>query len=67
MMSNKRGINFVESLGLAFIVLKLCDVILWSWWLVLLPLYGSMLFDVLADLALKEKEKREKLAKRMEK
>ena len=27
-------------LGVAFIVLKLCHVIAWSWWLVLLPFYG---------------------------
>lgn len=32
-----------ETLGLIFIVLKLCDVIDWSWWLVLLPLYGPWL------------------------
>lgn len=28
-------------LGLIFIVLKLCAVIDWSWWLVLLPFYGG--------------------------
>lgn len=27
-------------LGLLFITLKLCGVIDWSWWLVLLPIYG---------------------------
>jgi hypothetical protein len=27
-------------LGVAFVVLKLCHVIAWSWWLVLLPFYG---------------------------
>ena len=27
-------------LGVAFVVLKLTNVIHWSWWLVLLPFYG---------------------------
>lgn len=33
---------------MAFIVLKLCHIIAWSWWLVLLPLYGVVLLLVLA-------------------
>lgn len=34
--------NFLLSLlGVVFITLKLCNVITWSWWLVLLPLYGG--------------------------
>lgn len=37
-------------LGIAFIVLKLCHVINWSWWLVLLPFY--FWFAVAALLAL---------------
>lgn len=28
-------------LGIAFVVLKLTNVIHWSWWLVLLPFYGG--------------------------
>lgn len=28
-------------LGLIFIVLKLTGFIAWSWWLVLLPIYGA--------------------------
>lgn len=35
----KQGMKFFTALGLAFIILKLCGVIAWSWWLVLLPLY----------------------------
>jgi len=30
-------------LGIAFIVLKLCHVINWSWWLVTLPIYGGLI------------------------
>lgn len=33
------GVSFFGLLGLLFIALKLCAVIDWSWWLVLLPLY----------------------------
>lgn len=40
--------SFLVVLGLIFIVLKLCSVIAWSWWLVLLPL---ILFVVLRLIA----------------
>lgn len=36
------GIGVCGLLGVVFIVLKLCGVINWSWWLVLLPLYGPI-------------------------
>ncbi len=38
------GIGFFGLLTLLFIGLKLGGVINWSWWLVLLPLYGSLAF-----------------------
>lgn len=34
--------KFLSILGLIFITLKLTSVINWSWWLVLLPLYGGI-------------------------
>ncbi len=37
-------IGFLGLLALIFITLKLCNVITWSWWLVLLPLYGGLAF-----------------------
>jgi len=37
----RNGISFFEALTITFIVLKLCHVIAWSWWLVLLPLLFS--------------------------
>lgn len=37
-MEQKGGIGLGTLLQVAFIVLKLCGVIAWSWWLVLLPL-----------------------------
>lgn len=33
------GISFMSLLTIAFIVLKLCSVIKWSWWLVLAPMW----------------------------
>lgn len=36
--NSKSGIGFFGLLQLAFIILKLCKVIDWSWWLVLLPI-----------------------------
>lgn len=35
-------IGFLSMLAIVFITLKLCSVIEWSWWLVLLPLYGPI-------------------------
>ena len=31
------GISFLSLLGIVFIVLRLCNVITWNWWLVCLP------------------------------
>lgn len=40
--SNKSSVSigFLDILGVLFIGLKLAKVITWSWWWVLLPLYG---------------------------
>lgn len=35
-----QGIGFLGLLTLIFITLKLCSVINWSWWWVLLPLWA---------------------------
>ena len=46
---------FLALLGLLFIGLKLTSVISWSWWLVLLPIYGpaaiALVFFALAAFA----------------
>ncbi len=40
-------------LGVAFIVLKLCGVIAWSWWWVLAPFWGGFaLYMVIVPFAL---------------
>nr|DAU44475.1 MAG TPA: transmembrane protein [Caudoviricetes sp.] len=42
-MSKKSGgLGFGGALTLVFIVLKLCGVINWSWWWVLLPMWGPV-------------------------
>jgi len=37
---NKRSTNILGLLGIAFVILKLCNVIDWSWLLVTLPFWG---------------------------
>jgi len=36
------GPGLLTLLGVAFIILKLCGVVDWSWWLVTLPLWGGL-------------------------
>ena len=38
------------SLQIAFIVMKLCGAISWSWWLVMLPILLAVVFNVLVLL-----------------
>jgi hypothetical protein len=54
------GIGFGGLLAIAFIVLKLCNVINWSWWWVLSPIWipiaiGVIGLSVLGILALSRK------------
>jgi len=42
-----RSIGFTGLLTIAFVVLKLCNVIQWSWWWVLSPLWITTLLVVL--------------------
>lgn len=41
------GIGFVGVLQIVFIVLKLCGVINWAWWIVLAPLWGSAALTII--------------------
>lgn len=47
------GISFWGLLQIVFITLKLCNVIAWSWWLVLLPIWGvfGVFFAILIFIA----------------
>lgn len=40
-------IGFLGLLTLIFITLKLTEVVAWSWWLVLLPLYGGVIAGII--------------------
>lgn len=40
------GLSITTILGIVFIILKLCKVIDWSWWLVTLPLWGGAVLVV---------------------
>ena len=40
--SSSSGIGFFGLLGILFIALKLTKTISWSWWFVLMPLYGPI-------------------------
>lgn len=45
--SKSISLGVCDVLGIVFIVLKLVGVIDWSWWLVLLPLYGPLVIVLL--------------------
>ncbi len=70
--SSSSGVCFTSLLLLAFIVLKLCKVIDWSWWLVLSPFWitACIAFIALAVyIVLKKKTKKtykRKLEERIE-
>ena len=40
--STSGGIGLFTALGLIFVILKLCNLINWSWWLVTLPFWGGI-------------------------
>ena len=42
------SLTFLDILCVAFIVLKLTHVINWSWWIVLAPIWGGILFIFVA-------------------
>lgn len=44
--SRSSGLSFIGALTIAFIVLKLCGVISWSWVWVLSPIWISFLLSV---------------------
>lgn len=41
------GVGFLGLLAIVFITLKLTNVISWSWWWVLCPLWGGVAFILL--------------------
>ena len=47
---NSTGLSLLDLLAVAFIVLKLTHVIDWSWWWVLAPIWGVVLFAALVGI-----------------
>jgi hypothetical protein len=51
-MDNKNttygGVGVCGLLGVAFVILKLCKVINWSWWWVTAPFWGPICIAILA-------------------
>lgn len=45
--SSSSGIGVVGLLGVAFVILKLCKVIDWSWWWVTAPFWGGLVAIIL--------------------
>lgn len=44
----KTSFGICETLGIAFIILKLCNAINWDWWVVCIPFYPVVFFHLLA-------------------
>lgn len=42
------GLNLLTLLTIAFVVLKLCHVISWSWWWILLPVWLPPVIGIFA-------------------
>jgi len=45
--SSSANVGFASLLTIGFIVLRLTNYIDWSWWLVLLPMYGPFILMTL--------------------
>lgn len=48
---NAKGIGFLGLLAIAFIVLKLCGVVSWAWWVVLLPIWLPAVITIILLIA----------------
>lgn len=44
--NSSSGMGFLGILQIVFIVLKLCKVISWSWWAVLIPLWIELVLCI---------------------
>jgi len=51
--NKNKNIDFLEALTLIFITLKLCKVIDWSWFFVLLPAFIPFTFFLIAGIVVR--------------
>lgn len=56
------GVNICELLFVAFLVLKLCDKIDWSWWWITAPIWGTLVLAFIVEFC-KEWRRRSKAEK----
>lgn len=49
---SKGGCSFFTVLGIVFVVLKLTNVINWSWWIVLLPFWGQIVLCLIIAIVI---------------
>lgn len=50
MNDSSKGIKFYQALAIAFIVLRLCGVIEWSWIWVVSPIWVMLIFALLGAI-----------------
>lgn len=48
--SSSSGIGVTGLLGVAFVVLKLTNIIDWSWWWILLPFWGAIAVFIIVGI-----------------
>ena len=49
---NRTSLTMLDLLAVAFIILKLCKVINWSWWIVLSPIWGAIMLTLIVSIIL---------------
>ena len=49
-MREKNGLTIYDVLLVAFIILKLCGVVNWSWWWVLSPIWINLIIAIFVIL-----------------
>lgn len=57
---NKYHVTLNDVIQIVFIILKLCKLIDWSWWLVLIPLWVSLGYLVIQSVVIAAKYNRTK-------
>lgn len=60
--------GYLKLLSIAFIILKLCEVIDWSWWIVLAPVWINIILIIIVSVikafaVLAENEEKKKWGK----